>query len=386
MRGDLIAVELHQPVDGRLQADDFEDGGRTGFKTVRCHVPRDLFLGNVRDHFPATLVRWHSLQNFALAVQDTETCRAIELVRRKDVEVGIQRLYVDRHMYNALAAIDQHLGTDGMGLGDDLVERVDRTQHVRHMRNGDDLDLRRQQAVEGGHVERAIIKDRHVPQDEAFAFGQHVPRHDIGVVLHLCRQDFVTGLQTFTETEGDQIDGFGGRLGENDLIDARVDKTRNGLTAGLIGVGRFVGQAVQTTVHIGVGMTHGVRHGVYDGIGLLRAGAAIEIDQRLAIDLTRQDRKILASTDNIKGHGSPPLRLRGRSGRLRARSRPEWLRRPAEQTRASAAPWPVLQTCRGSGRRTWLPGRAHRSCCRGRTGRRRRRFRVPAWRGYARHR
>src|SRR5918997_4025896 len=45
-------------------------------------------------------------------------------------------------------------------------------------------------------------------------------------------------------------------------------------------------------MHVGVARLHGVHHGVDDGAGLLGRGGVVEIDERLAVDLLTEDRKL----------------------------------------------------------------------------------------------
>ncbi len=224
----------------------------------------------------------------------------------EDVEVGAQRLDVDRQVDDALGAVDDDLGAHGMGLGGDGAHIVEGAQHIRHLGDGDDLGLRRQHVFEGRHIERTVVEDGDIAQDAALALAQHVPGHDIGVVLHLGGQDLIAGLQPLAPGPGDQVDGLGRRLGEDDLIDGGADKAGHGLAAGLVGVGGLIGQAMQAAMHIGVGMAHGVRHGLDHRFGLLRRGAGVEIDQGLAVDFAAEDRELGAGADNVKGHEKPP--------------------------------------------------------------------------------
>ena len=51
------------------------------------------------------------------------------------------------------------------------------------------------------------------------ALGHDVPRHDVGVVLHLRDDDDVAGGEVRTAPRlGDEVEGLGGVLGEHDLV------------------------------------------------------------------------------------------------------------------------------------------------------------------------
>ena len=49
---------------------------------------------------------------------------------------------------------------------------------------------------------------------------------------------------------------------------------------------------MQTTMNVGIARLHGVHHGIDHRARLLRRGGIVEINERLAIDLLRQDRKL----------------------------------------------------------------------------------------------
>src|ERR1700722_7740449 len=69
---------------------------------------------------------------------------------------------------------------------------------------------------------------------------------------------------------------------------------------------------MQPAMHVGILGLVGLVHALQHGIGLLRGGRVVEIDQRLAIDLQRQRREILANAGHVIGavqnrrmHGQP---------------------------------------------------------------------------------
>src|SRR5690606_7377124 len=101
-----------------------------------------------------------------------------------------------------------------------------------------------------------------------------------------------------------------------------------------------VGQEVQPAMHIGVFVAVGVRYGIDDGLRLLRRSAVVEIDQRLAVDLTRQDREIATDRLDIVGTAFDFLvhqPIRAPRTRLRALPR---ARSPAPRPRAPRSPRP----------------------------------------------
>ena len=74
---------------------------------------------------------------------------------------------------------------------------------------------------EVGEVELAVGGERHPAQLDAALGGQHVPRHDVGVVLHVGEHDDVAALQVGAAPRvRDQVQRLGGVLGEDDLVRA----------------------------------------------------------------------------------------------------------------------------------------------------------------------
>ena len=85
------------------------------------------------------------------------------------------------------------------------------------------------------------------------------------------------------------------------FVARRVEELRDLGAAALIGLGRGIGEIMQAAMHVGVFALVGLRHAVEHGIRLLRRGGVVEIDQRLAIDLHGERRKILAHAGDIIG-------------------------------------------------------------------------------------
>ena len=171
------------------------------------------------------------------------------------------------------------------------------------MGDGDQLGARRQQLLEFVDEEIALVVDRRPFDHRALALAQKMPRHDIGVVLHDREHDLVAGLDALAaERIGDEIDRLGGVAGEDDLFLAPgIEEGRDFLARALVGLGRLVGEIMQAAMHIGVLRRIGLVQAVEHGARLLRRGRVVEIDQRLAINLHRQDRKIRADAVDVIG-------------------------------------------------------------------------------------
>ena len=86
------------------------------------------------DHIAAAQERRHCFQNFFAPIQHANPGWAAHLMRREGQKICPQFLYIDRQVRNGLGSVNQSQRANLVGLVDDLVRRVDRPQHVRHMR------------------------------------------------------------------------------------------------------------------------------------------------------------------------------------------------------------------------------------------------------------
>ena len=101
-----------------------------------------------------------------------------------------------------------------------------------------------------------------------------------------------------------------------------VEEGRHLLARALVAFGRLVGEIMQPAMHVGVLRGVSLIEPVEHGLRLLRGSGVVEIDQRLAVNLRRQDRKIRPDAVHVVGavphcrmHSLPqcPFILRGRA-------------------------------------------------------------------------
>ena len=77
--------------------------------------------------------------------------------------------------------------------------------------------------VEVGEIELAVVGEGDPADLDAPLGGEHVPRHDVGVVLHVGEHDHVAGGRGWlVPTLRHQVQGLGGVLGEDDLVGRAV--------------------------------------------------------------------------------------------------------------------------------------------------------------------
>jgi len=73
----------------------------------------------------------------------------------------------------------------------DLPHRIDRTERIRHMRDRHHARPIGQQRFECVELQVAAAVDRDDPEARAGGLAGDLPRHDVGVVLHLRHDDLV---------------------------------------------------------------------------------------------------------------------------------------------------------------------------------------------------
>ncbi len=180
------------------------------------------------------------------------------------------------------------------GDADDVLHRHHGAEHVRHVRDGDDLGLGPEQALELVHEQLALVRHRDPLQHRTLALAVEVPRHDVGMMLHDGEHDLVALADLHAAVgRGHEVDGLGSVAGEDDLVDARgIEEAAHDLARVLEALRRGVREIVQAAVNVGVFEAIGVVHGLDHRQRLLGGGAVVEIDQRLAVDLAEQDREI----------------------------------------------------------------------------------------------
>ena len=165
-------------------------------------------------------------------------------------------------------------------------------EHVGHRGEGEELGAV-EQAVEVGEVELVVARERHPAHLDAALGGEDVPRHDVGVVLHLGDQDRVALAQVVARPRvREQVDRLGDVLGEDDLVGAGAPRNRATLARGFVRRGGLLRDGVDAPVDVGVVGAVVLVHRVDDRGGLLRRRRGVEVDETLAVDLPFEDREV----------------------------------------------------------------------------------------------
>ena len=191
MSGDVVATDLHHVVERRSEPDRLDDRRRAGLEFVRRLAVGDAIDGDLLDHAAAALIGAHGVEMRPLGVQHADAGGAVRLVAGEYVEIGVQLAHVDAEVHGRLAAVDEHGNAALVRQADDLADRHQRAEHVRHVGDGDELGARGQQPLELLQQQLAVVGDRRPLQDRAVALAMEVPRHDVGVMLHDRQDDLV---------------------------------------------------------------------------------------------------------------------------------------------------------------------------------------------------
>lgn len=127
-------------------------------------------------------------------------------------------------------------------------------------------------------------------------FFELQPRDDIAVVLKDGKENHVVLVEIVPPPRfRDEVDRLRATLGEDDLLRVGgVDECPDNLTRSFICDGRTLGEHVHAPVHVRILFRIELLHPIQDGLGFLRSRCGIEVDQRMALNLLIQERKLPA--------------------------------------------------------------------------------------------
>ena len=220
---------------------------------------------------------------------------------RKRVEIAIEILHVDFHVRRRLRAVHQHRHAARARKRHDLLDRIDGAERVRHVRHADEPCALVEQLFVFVDQQFAGIVDRHDADPCSLLVGQHLPRHDVRMVLERGQDDFVAGVDELAPvTVHRQVDRFGGAAGEDHLaLLARVDEARERAPRLFVFGGGDLRQGMHCAVYVRV-LGRLVAHQAVDHLlRHLAGGRIVQIDQRLAARPEFEDRKIGADALDV---------------------------------------------------------------------------------------
>ncbi len=130
-------------------------------------------------------------------------------------------------MRRRLRPIHQHRNAVRVRSRDHRFDGNDGAQRVGHVRDTDELSTCAEKPLIHVEINFTAIVNGSDPYHRAFLFGQHLPRHDVGMMLECGQDDFVAASYELTaKSMSDQIDCIRGAAGEYDLtLFTRIDES-----------------------------------------------------------------------------------------------------------------------------------------------------------------
>ena len=118
---------------------------------------------------------------------------------RKSIEVAVHILDINLEMRRCLCSVDKHGHTVAMSNGYHLLDRIDGSQHIGHMGDGDKTGIVAEQVLIGLHIHLIAVIDGHDTQHHALALTDELPRHDVAVMFHHGNDNLVAVLKHLSE-------------------------------------------------------------------------------------------------------------------------------------------------------------------------------------------
>ena len=126
--------------------------------------------------------------------------RAVELIRRAEQKVGVERLHINRVVRRGADRVEHGECTGLMGEANDLLGWVDGADGVRRHADRNDLGAWRAQRCVRLNVEGGIARaDRNDFEGEAEVFGEPEPRAVVRIVIKLRDDHLVARLQVLRQ-------------------------------------------------------------------------------------------------------------------------------------------------------------------------------------------
>ena len=233
------------------------------------------------DHLAAAEHRVRRVEDLGRPVEATRRCRAEHLVPAERQEVAAERAARRSRWCGAsCAASTATTAPDRVRGVDELPEGRDRAERVRHAGDRQDLRPLGEQRAEVGEVQLPVIGERDVAERRAGDGGGHLPRDDVGVMLHVGEQHLVALMEELPSPAlRDQVHGFGGAAGEHDgLGTGRAEEPRELRARALEQLGRLLAQHVEATMGVRVVVRVEVGLRVDHLLRLLGRRGAVQVD------------------------------------------------------------------------------------------------------------
>ncbi len=293
---DFGAAEGVEIIHGGVEADGSGDVRGAGFEAEGGGFVLALVEIDVGDHFAAAVEGGEGVEELFASVECADAGGAAHFVSGNGEEIAADLLDVERAVSGALGGVDEGDDVFFAGFAAEFGGGIDGAEGVGNVGEGEDFGGG-ELLVEAGEIEEAFVAgDGDEIQFRAGALGEELPRDDVAVVLHFGEEDGVAGLEEgVAPGAGEEVYGFGGAAGEDDFAGGGgVEELGGAFAGGFVGDGGAVAEGVDAAVDVAVVVFVVVAEGVDDLAGFLGGGGAVEVDERVFVDLLVEDREIVA--------------------------------------------------------------------------------------------
>ena len=109
-------------------------------------------------------------------------------------EIGIELLQVNFYVWGTLRSVDEYGDVVAVGYVNDFLYGVGDAEHVGYVGYADKACFFVDEAFVCLDVEGTVACQRNDTQCDAYAVAQHLPGHDVAVMLHCGDDDLVTAF------------------------------------------------------------------------------------------------------------------------------------------------------------------------------------------------
>ena len=138
-----------------------------------------LLPSHLVNHLAAALIWGQLLEPLFLTVEHANASRAVHLMSAESKKVAIYRLYVNLEVGGALGAVYQYRDAVGVSYLDNLLNRINRTQHIADMGYADNLGTRGNERFQLVETEDAVVGDGDVFYNNPPFHRLKLPRNNV---------------------------------------------------------------------------------------------------------------------------------------------------------------------------------------------------------------
>ena len=182
------------PVQRCTQGDASTDVGGASFKFVgKLVVRRSLLEADRTNHLPASAIRRHGVEQGLLSVQDPDARGPVRFVPTEHVKIHVQIANINLQVRDGLCPVHEHHGAGVMCPGGPMLHVVHCPQSVGDVGERHELGLSSKMRFEHLGIQRSIFVQFHDVDVKTLLQRQHLPRHNVAVVLHASEHHAIAG-------------------------------------------------------------------------------------------------------------------------------------------------------------------------------------------------